>query len=224
MNNLKQTGLAVHSYHDVHRFFPGGTMALHVPPEQRLSWLVTILPFMEQDPLFRKINVHEGWQAARNQAAGATFVPAYSCPGQDFAPPGTPALSAFVGMAGVGKEAAALPLHDSRIGFFGYDRRITREDIVDGASNCILAVETRWENGPWIAGGRSTVRGSDPLDRPYIGVSRPFGSKHRADNFFRTHPVIAHIVLVDGSCRTLEATMSAETFQSLATIAGRDSK
>src|SRR5262249_51523474 len=56
-NNLKQLALACHNYHDVHGYLPrGGT---HNPPgDSRYNqggWLVYVLPFMEQENLFRQI-------------------------------------------------------------------------------------------------------------------------------------------------------------------------
>jgi len=50
-NNLKQLGLGVHSYHDVYsQFIPAGST------QTQLSWHVGILPYIEQDALFKKFN------------------------------------------------------------------------------------------------------------------------------------------------------------------------
>jgi prepilin-type N-terminal cleavage/methylation domain-containing protein len=55
-NSLKQFGLACHSYHDVNSLFPPG--ALEIPQVtyswngDKGSWLVCILPYMEQDALY----------------------------------------------------------------------------------------------------------------------------------------------------------------------------
>src|SRR2546423_4253363 len=63
-NNLKQLGLAMHSYHDVNNIFPpGGRIVTNKPggvddsnnwwDADKGSWLVYTLPYMEQDNLFK---------------------------------------------------------------------------------------------------------------------------------------------------------------------------
>src|SRR5262249_7771705 len=53
-NNLKQIGLALHSYHDaVGSLPPGGKGQAHV---NNHTWSYHILPYLEQDNLFRQIN------------------------------------------------------------------------------------------------------------------------------------------------------------------------
>jgi len=50
-NNLKQFGIACHSYHDANAHFPWGG---YYNWDQRGTWLVYTLPYMEQDGLFKK--------------------------------------------------------------------------------------------------------------------------------------------------------------------------
>ena len=47
-NNLKQLGLAMHNYHDAFRSFPGNVGSLEGDPQMGASWLVMILPQLEQ--------------------------------------------------------------------------------------------------------------------------------------------------------------------------------
>src|SRR5438477_5902301 len=59
-NNLKQLGLALHGYHDVNGSFPigGRVMASNNDPQwdaDKGSWLVYILPYIEQDNAFKRI-------------------------------------------------------------------------------------------------------------------------------------------------------------------------
>ena len=51
-NNLKQIGLAIHNYHDTMNCFPPG--GLHVGTQA--SWLVMILPYIDQANLYTTIN------------------------------------------------------------------------------------------------------------------------------------------------------------------------
>jgi prepilin-type N-terminal cleavage/methylation domain-containing protein/prepilin-type processing-associated H-X9-DG protein len=59
-NNLKQLGLALHNYHDTNKSFPPGAVwgvgkAPHTLPYHH-TWLVMVLPYMEQQPLYDSIN------------------------------------------------------------------------------------------------------------------------------------------------------------------------
>src|SRR5215467_9037828 len=55
-NNLKQYGLACHSYHDTNGLFPpGGRMADNGDWSlDKGSWLVYTLPYMEQEGLYKQ--------------------------------------------------------------------------------------------------------------------------------------------------------------------------
>lgn len=63
-NNLKQIGIALHSYHETHNTFPPmhiesrRTVADDIPGENYLAWSAMLLPFMDQAPLYNKINMN----------------------------------------------------------------------------------------------------------------------------------------------------------------------
>jgi prepilin-type N-terminal cleavage/methylation domain-containing protein len=54
-NNLKQQGLALHMYHEVHNTFPEGSYN-RFSQYWHWSWLAKILPYIEQDNLWKKAN------------------------------------------------------------------------------------------------------------------------------------------------------------------------
>ncbi len=54
-NNLKQYGLGLHNYHDVHLMFPPGGNNW---AQQQIGWQVGILPFMDQAPLFNGLDMN----------------------------------------------------------------------------------------------------------------------------------------------------------------------
>jgi hypothetical protein len=191
------------------------------PPDSRLSWQVALLPFIEQDETYALIDQEQSWDAPRNEMGVSRVVKIYLCPAGGTNPmPGQPAITHYVGMAGVGLNAAALPNESVRAGVFGYDRSVTIKDITDGAMNTMLAVESFVNNGGWAAGGPATVRGIDPGDQPYIGIDRPFGRLHVQRSWFGTMPTSANVGMVDGSVRHIHNTVSPQVFEALATFAG----
>jgi prepilin-type processing-associated H-X9-DG protein len=58
-NNLKQLGLAMHSYHDTYRCLPPGFMVVneHGQINGGWAWAVFLMPFIEQSPLQDKLSV-----------------------------------------------------------------------------------------------------------------------------------------------------------------------
>lgn len=78
-NNLKQIGLALHNYHDVHQCFPIGCMYRIRPTfssaeSNRTSWLARILPYLDQGALFDMIDfdVHGPNATAIPKSEGGT--------------------------------------------------------------------------------------------------------------------------------------------------------
>lgn len=59
-NNLKQVGLALHNYHDVHNILPLGTFTNPDPYAANANdgwgWSVAILPYIEESALYNKLN------------------------------------------------------------------------------------------------------------------------------------------------------------------------
>ena len=91
-NNLKQIGLAIHNHHDTKGYMPPGTSQDQQPfgpaaSNWGASWMVYILPFVEQGPLFDKL-VIGGGTGYGNGANGAVFGTNYQIKG--FRCPSTP--------------------------------------------------------------------------------------------------------------------------------------
>lgn len=78
-NNLKQMGLALHQYHDIHRHFPPGI----VHPNHTL-WTAGLLPFLEQRNLYEGLDFSARWEIANGNAiACSTMLTMYRCPSSD---------------------------------------------------------------------------------------------------------------------------------------------
>lgn len=64
LHNLKLIMLAMHSYHDVHGQFP--TDSVDKDGKLLLSWRVQLLPYLEEDNLFKQFNQKDSWDSEQN--------------------------------------------------------------------------------------------------------------------------------------------------------------
>jgi len=94
-NNLKQLGVAVHSFHDANGRFPYNGDPVNFSGccnqgQAQWSFIVRMLPFMEQVNLFNSGGLNTSPEAVMNSATGlslmATVVPTFRCP-SDITPP-----------------------------------------------------------------------------------------------------------------------------------------
>jgi len=83
-NNLKQIALATHAYHDTYKILPyngGPGYSYNTTSPNSWSWMVRILPYIEQAPLYTAMGVSN--PASTLASAGAlcqTNIPIYLCP------------------------------------------------------------------------------------------------------------------------------------------------
>ena len=121
----------MHVYSSSHSTLPAGTVPnADLPPEKRLSWYVSILFYIEQDKVLKEFDLSLGANDTRNQSATDNRFPQSVCPATDeyrahvrggkWESP-TP-LAHYIGVAGIGANAATLPMKDPKTGAFGYDR------------------------------------------------------------------------------------------------------
>jgi hypothetical protein len=66
MNNLKQIMLAMHNYHDVKKSFPAHAI-YSADGKPLLSWRVSLLPYMEQQALYKQFHLDEPWDSEHNK-------------------------------------------------------------------------------------------------------------------------------------------------------------
>jgi hypothetical protein len=190
---------------------PPATVVLpDVPPADRLSWFVGVLPGLDQrrqntEVLLTAIDPLQPWTAGRNQQVGKTRLLAAICPGNPPPEaPDAPAPTQYVGIAGLGPDAALLPVPlvpaavPPRAGCFRYDAPTPFEAVTDGLSQTLLLGERSGDLGPWLRGGPATVRGLDdsPGAPPLIGAGGQFGGNHLTG---------ANWALADGSVRFFSA-------------------
>jgi prepilin-type N-terminal cleavage/methylation domain-containing protein/prepilin-type processing-associated H-X9-DG protein len=83
INNLKQIGLALHNYHDVNRAFPFGKGPSYTGSPVYARWSIhsQLLPFVEQDNLFKSIDFTRPPETPGMEGV-INFMPAYQNPGR----------------------------------------------------------------------------------------------------------------------------------------------
>src|SRR6516225_1001902 len=81
-NNLKQIGLALHNYHDANGSFPPGgiTSGTVYTDESYGTWTIYLLPFLEQDNLFKAYNLNRFNEDPANEFVRTSLVKSYNCP------------------------------------------------------------------------------------------------------------------------------------------------
>ena len=124
-NNLKQIGLAFHSYHDTFKSFPPAAVYDKDGKKALLSWRVLILPFLEQGNLAKEIKMDEAWDSDHNKKV-------------------LEKMPAIFGPIGTKKEEVGKTYYRVFTGpgtVFDGKQGIKMVGIPDGTSNTILVVE-----------------------------------------------------------------------------------
>src|SRR5439155_2486972 len=79
-NNLKQIGLAIIKYHDANGHFP--TAAIYSKNDKPLlSWRVAVLPYLDEDALYRLFKLDEPWDSKHNKPLLAQMPSVFAAPG-----------------------------------------------------------------------------------------------------------------------------------------------
>lgn len=132
-NNLKQISIALLNYHDVHREFPPA-YTVDENGNKLHSWRTLILPYLEQDALYRQIDFDKPWDDPANIGFASMVIPAYQCPSDQ---PQNPAGTSY--MAVVGPET-----------MWPGETSTQLASITDGTSNTLMVVEVRDRTNSWM--------------------------------------------------------------------------
>ena len=139
MNNLKQIGLAMHNYHDVHKHLPP---AVVMGPDGKTphSWRVEILPYIDQSALYQEYRMNEPWDSDHNKKVLEKIPPVYLSPMDD--PHST--NTSYFALTGKGTSFESPEGQKFR-------------DFTDGLSNTLMVVETK-KAVPWTKPERYSHR------------------------------------------------------------------
>jgi prepilin-type N-terminal cleavage/methylation domain-containing protein/prepilin-type processing-associated H-X9-DG protein len=184
VNNMKQLGLALHNYEQIHRALPQGYVSNSDKDGNDTGpgwgWATMVLPQFEQGPLFNAINFRLAIEAADNATSRMCVVNSFLCPSDTVSPSwwavsrdaatGAPirnicqvAPANYVGMYGLGE-----PGPDGN-GVFFRNSMVALKDVTDGTSQTIFLGERshRLGEATWV--GSVTNALMYPTDGDNIG-------------------------------------------------------
>ena len=163
-NNLKQIGLAMHNYENTHGVFPAAYVLKTNNPVVAYSWGPAILPYLEQEPLYKQYDFKTVFATPGNVAVISTPLKMMQCPSSPTQGavyslalpanaifPGQPALSWKASASDYGVATGVLgsgwnvivgpPSGGDRDGVLIANGSVRFTDIKDGTSSTILLGE-----------------------------------------------------------------------------------
>jgi prepilin-type N-terminal cleavage/methylation domain-containing protein/prepilin-type processing-associated H-X9-DG protein len=209
-SNLRQIGISLHAYHDLHESFPPG--AIEPRPLWRngrqFAWSAMLLPQLELGTVSRQIDFRKPFDHPANSSVAATVLPVFLCPSIPRDSPRRQGRGAC-DYGGIIGERISGPNQPPK-GIMLFDRGIRIWEIRDGASNTLMIAEdSNFPDGQWI-------NGRNVFDQAYAINEAPF-----YENDIRSlHAKGANGLFADGSVRFLGESMRLEVLSAICTRAG----
>lgn len=192
-NNLKQIALAMQNYQAVNGgLFPAAAIC-DKNGKPLLSWRVAILPYIEQEHLYKQFKLDEPWDSPNNKRLLAQMPSIYKLPDDNTSTSDVTPYQVFVG------NGAA----------FDKKRGHSVRDFPDGMSNTILIIEAPAHSVQWTK--------PDDIDfHPNIPIRRPIGTGewiHPGNSGFS-------VAMADGSVHWVRPEFSESTVKAAITRNG----
>ena len=154
------------------------------------SWRVLILPFIDQNDLYKEYNFDEPWDGPNNRKLASRMPPVYALHGEE-----QPGNTTTNYLAVVGKETV-----------WQGGTGVLREAIKDGTSHTILIAENLGANVHWM----------EPRDLSFADMDFTINSPKGISSKYLDPAVVT----VDCSVRRLSKDITPETLRALLTING----
>jgi hypothetical protein len=204
-NNMKQIVLALLNYEQANGCFPPAYVA--DPRGKPLhSWRVLILPYLEEQSLYKQYRFDEPWDGPNNKKLLALRPGGYACPSdQDSRLPGATCTNY---VAVVGANAAWSGAKPKRL-----------QDFAGNSSETIMLIEVAGANIQWTEPKDVSL---DDLVAKSPGCVTP-SSKHFPEHEFFTYSTCAgvNVILADGSARFLPGgLLESKKFPELLRVGG----
>ncbi|MFO0805264.1 MAG: DUF1559 domain-containing protein [Gemmataceae bacterium] len=155
-NNMKQIILAMHNYADANAAFVSNSYDKDGKP--LLSWRVHLLPYIEQDAVYRRFKLDEPWDSPNNKPLSDLAIKVFQVPGRPAAKPNETYFRGFIGPKDVKPEHRPWLLEGQSKG------PQFPAIFTDGTSNTLLVAEAA-ESVPWAKPDDLFYDGVKPLPK-----------------------------------------------------------
>ncbi|NLS94233.1 MAG: DUF1559 domain-containing protein [Planctomycetaceae bacterium] len=250
-NNLKQIGIALHLYHDVHQQLPAGWTATHPATGEPYylgkpgwAWGASILPFLEQGSVIETlVDFNRPIPDPVHAVARTTHLKIYRCPSDvgddtfllDSGPNPPPnydpeffdtelATANYIGVFGTVRMLQVCGGSGDCVGNGSvvFQQGFRFADLRDGLSQTFVVGERSSQISPSTWIG--VVAGGAHAPGRIVGVAAtpPNSDQQAFSNFSSYHPAGTNFLAADGSVKMLSETIDMASYHALCTRAGGD--
>jgi prepilin-type N-terminal cleavage/methylation domain-containing protein len=230
-NNMKQLGLALHSYQGDNKAFPP------CYKENYYSFLVFVLPYLEQGAVANQFDLKRMWSDGANAAAIKSVIPTFNCPSSLVQNRGDIAdftcarcfNDAAANAVGASGSESSYPKNST--GMLVKDRYTKPREVIDGLSSTIMLVEDGgrpqlYQLGKMVSGNARNPHWSEPEHTILIGAlcnnNTQIVNCHNDNEIYSLHGAGSNFVMGDGAVFYLRQDLKLKTFQALVTRANED--
>lgn len=205
MNNMKQIALALLNYESANGSLPPAFVA-DANGKPMHSWRVLVLPYIEEQALFKKYNFNEPWNGPNNSKLADQMPEIFRCPSDDDTGHGNPGETSY--FVAVGPTAP----------FLGSMGRPFKE-ISDGTANTILLIEASGLERNWMDPQDVTLEEAVEL----LTTKPRSGHRVASDGLFTTtyfETSTRNVVFCDGHVVYMDQLKDSDIARALLTCAG----
>jgi len=220
-NNLMQLGLAVQHFDFNMEHLPSGVInpdgpIRSEPIGQHVSWIVQILPHIEQSTAYKQFDQKAGAYAVANKPVREHKIALLWCPSNPNRESQGPIATHYFGC----HHDTEFPIDDDNNGLMFLNSKIRFRDMLDGSSHTILLGEGHSKGGlGWVSGTRSSLRNTGAMEPvPKYSSAQPMQpSTASTDTLFvggfgSYHFGGGNFAIADGSIRFLSSSIDPKVF------------
>jgi prepilin-type N-terminal cleavage/methylation domain-containing protein/prepilin-type processing-associated H-X9-DG protein len=219
VNNMMQIGLAVQQYEVAYEAFPPGVVnpsgpIANAPKGYHYSWLVQILPFVEQKATYAQLDFSKDLYDPANTRARSVVLRSFTCSADPASRvTGGLGLSSYAG----NHHDSEAPIDVTNNGVLFLNSQVRSEDIEDGSSNTILFGEKKLPatgDLGWASGTNATLRnGGTPLNG--LAIMPSAANPDPVGGFSSYHTGGGNFAYADGHVAFVKATTNMSVYSNL---------